>query len=171
MTMKKLTPSQVALWRRQVVRVAQANIGYGETTGNNQGPFLKAIGAPQGSEWCAYFAWYTHKRGAIYAEVTLPYTGSGGAKKLGRAIKACPNGFMTLNAQDALPGDIIITCRLTGPVQPTGAGHARIIELPWDGDIIPIIEGNAGPFPAKVRRRAFNPYGPKARLVGIYGLR
>lgn len=169
LTMAKLSPADVERWRRQVVRVAQANIGYGEAEANNQGPFLRAIGAPPGSEWCAYLAWYTHKRGAVYAEIVLPYRGSGGAKKLGRAIAACPNGFFTMDPALALPGDVVITCREEGPVRPTGRGHARIVELPWTGSVLPMIEGNAGRFPAKVRRIARA--GALDRLVGIYGLR
>lgn len=165
----KLPPEDVERWRAQVVHVAQSNIGYGETEANNQGHFLRVIGAPPGSEWCAYLAWYTHKRGAVHAGVVLPYRGSGGAKKLGKAIAACPNGFFTMDPARALPGDVVITCREKGPVRTEGKGHARVVEDLWTGSLLPMIEGNAGRFPAKVRR--IRKESALDRLVGIYGLR
>lgn len=167
-----MTTDQLELWRRFVVDVAEHNLGFGETEGNNRGPFLRAIGAPDGAEWCAYLAWYAHRRAAFYAQIELPYKGSGGAKRLGDAIAACPYGFTTTVPARALPGDIIITCRRKGPVTSWGAGHARIVVAPMRGDgCLPYIEGNAGAFPAKVRRGARDFRSPRERLVHIVGLR
>lgn len=162
-----MTADDLALLRRQIVRVAQGNLGYGEEGGNNRGPFLKAIGAPQGSEWCAYFAWYCYRRGAEYAEVDLPFKGSGNAKRLGLAV-----GNVILSIAPpvtirgpVLPGDLVVLHRGTSKY----TGHVRVVESVLPDGRLAQIEGNSGGFPAVVRRRTTDI--TKERLVAVYGLR
>lgn len=164
--------SDLDFWRRQVVRVAEGNLGYGETEGNNRGPFLRAIGAPDGANWCAYFAWYTHRRGAEYAEIALPYQGSGAAKRLARRIRDCPRGFLTTDPALVLPGDLVILSREGAPrTLDDGPGHVRVaVDFVRPDDRLPQIEGNSGRFPAKVRRRATNPLAEHG-FVAFVGLR
>lgn len=164
-TMRRLQVDQAALLRRQIVRVAEGNLGFGEEGGNNQGPFLRAIGAPPGAEWCAYFAWYCIRRGAAYAELEVPgFRGSGNARRLGLAVARCANGFTTLSISQVQPGDLVVLERGTSEY----TGHVRVVVenlLPQ----LAQIEGNSGRYPAVVRRRRTDPM--KERLVGFYGFR
>lgn len=166
MSLRRLSSDEVALLRRQIVRVAQGNLGFGETEANNRGPFLRAIGAPDGAEWCAYFARYTVRRGAQYAELhDWDFVGSGNAKRLGLAIAATPNGFVTRDLALVVPGDFVVLHRGDSPY----TGHVRVVEDVNGLRPLPQIEGNSGRYPAVVRRRATNPL--KERLVAFYGFR
>lgn len=163
----KLTPTQTALLRRQIVRVATGNLGYGEEGGNNRGPFLRAIGAREGQPWCAYFAWYCIRRAAQYAELEIPgFRGSSNARRLGLAVLRSANGFSTNDVRAVAPGDLVVIER--GDNENTG--HVRIVTEPARADgKLPQIDGNAGNFPALVARRLTNPL--RERLVGFYGFR
>lgn len=164
--MRKLTAGECALLRRQIVRVAQGNLGYGEEGGNNRGPFLKAIGAPQGAEWCAYFIRYCIRRGAQYAELAdWDFRGSGNAKRLGLAVLATPNGRAFVDPDRVVPGDLVVLHR--GASEYTG--HVRVVEEVLGDGRLRQIEGNAGPVPAKVRRIVTTPRAE--RLVSFYGFR
>lgn len=163
--MINLTTAECDKLREQIVHVAVSNIGYGESEGNNRGPFLRAIGAPSGAEWCAYFAWYCYKRAAVHANLPMPFKGSGNAKRLGLSVLKCGNGFI-IPPGEVLPGDLVVLHR--GDSEYTG--HVRVVSdcLPG-GRRFRQIEGNSGPFPAKVRYRTTDIY--KERLVNVYGLR
>ncbi len=169
-TMPRLQVDQVALLRRQIVRVASGNVGYGEEGGNNLGPFLKAIGAPQGANWCAYFAWYCIRRGAQYAELAIPgFRGSGNARRLGRAVARCPNGVAFTDPALVQPGDLVVLERAEFPGD-EDHGHVRIAVE----NLLPRItqaEGNAGRYPAKVRFVTTDPTREPRGLVSFYGFR
>ncbi len=168
-----MTLVKLELLRRQIVRVAESNLGYGESEGNNRGPFLRAIGAPDGSAWCSWFAWYCYRRGAEYAELELPFRGSGNAKRFGAAIQACSMGFSTTDPWLALPGDLVVLHRGHRDTE-RGPGHVRVVTataLRGRGGRLRLaqIDGNSGGYPAVVRRVVTDPR--RERLVGIYGLR
>lgn len=164
---RKLTPTQTAFLRRQIVRVARGNLGYGEEDSNNRGLFLRAIGAREGAPWCAYFAWYCIRRAAEYAELEIPgFRGSSNARRLGLAVMNSANGYSTDDVSRVLPGDLVVIRRGSG----NAAGHVRIVEdvVRADGRL-PQIDGNAGSFPSVVARQLTDP--TKKRLVGFYGFR
>lgn len=167
----RLQVDQVALLRRQIVRVAEGNLGYGEEGGNNRGPFLKAIGAPQGANWCAYFAWYCIRRGAAYAELEVPgFRGSGNARRLGLAVAASANGRVFTDPDLLQPGDLVVLARAETPGDVLH-GHVRVVrELTGTSRVVQI-EGNAGVFPARVRPVTTDPTREKRPLVGFYGFR
>jgi hypothetical protein len=168
---RRLTIDELGRWRRQVVRVCEGNLGYGESEGNNRGPFLRAIGAPDGANWCAYFASYALLRAFEYAELPAPFKRSGSAKTLGKRVAACAGGWWSTDPLEALPGDLVILHRGDLPVRETGPGHVRVVTARVPGTaLLRQVEGNAGAFPAVVRWRESD-VTRDPRFMRIVGLR
>ncbi len=138
----------------QAVRVAISNIGYGETTSNNQGRFLDLIGGRAGGEWCAAFSGYCYRRAAEIRSHPWPsWTLRSdkpelGAKALTKAMGKV--GRMFTDPSKARPGDLVCWHRRTGPV--SWKGHVGIVIAVDSDGIIETCEGNVGKYPAKVRR-------------------
>ncbi len=137
-----------------VVHVAVSNIGFGETTANNDGKFIDLIGGRSGGEWCAAFAGYCHRQanrreGKAWPEWTLrngkPELG---AKRLTKNLGAV--GRLFLDPQEARGGDLICWHRKTGPI--SWQGHVGIVELVDEDGLVHTIEGNVGRYPSKVKR-------------------
>lgn len=132
----------------EVVFVAKANIGYGETEGNNRGKFMTAIGAPQGSSWCAAFVRYCFRRAAQRTKMYGPPFNSNtlGAKKLTKNIAAAGRRYK--NPLEAVPGDVV--CWHRGRLG--WQGHIGLIVGVDNDGIITTVEGNVGAYPSKVRK-------------------
>lgn len=158
-----------------VVYVATHNIGYGESTANNQGKFLEIIGVPKdGAEWCAYFASYCYRhaaelearegRGLARTRVKIA-----GAKRLSDYVgKEMSGGGIFTDPTLARPGDLVIWHRGLLSL-PWGKGHVGIVERVDPDGILHTIEGNTGRFPSKVKRLSHDV--SKERLFRIVGVR
>lgn len=156
--------------RTLAVERAVANLGYGETEGNNRGRFIEEIGGKYLSEedpdWCALFAGHNYRRAYAIA-------------LLGKAALApfdMPRGWLyrsapTIGRPDGVPepGALrLVTalgkvgCHFTDPMLASfgdlvlwkrpGGHHVAIIEFVDDDNLIHTIEGNVGRYPAKVKR-------------------
>lgn len=159
-----MTPSIPQL----AVKVAIKNIGGGETTANNKGLFITAIGGKQGMEWCALFAGHCYRRAYELAGQEPPawlYRRKGvaepGALRLWNGMAA--HGISTRDADTiCAPGDLVLWRR-------NGGHHIAIVEYHEDG-ITHTIEGNVGRFPAKVKRLVHD-VTKEPHVKGFAGLR
>ena len=113
-----------------LVVVARAQIGNGETWGDNRGAYVrKYLNGKENLPWCAGFVSYCFRR----AGYNMPYTlRAKDYLKYGKQVKK------------PIPGDLIVLSR-------SGGGHVGIIEQ-VKGDTITTIEGNTGKYPSKVKR-------------------
>ena len=129
------------------LEIAQAEIGKGETMANNKGPDIKRYAqGKDGQPWCASFVAYCLKEAECigrfrYPKVARDFWNNYGKWRLAHEIDS-PE-----------PGDIIIFWR--GKFK-GWQGHCGIVDFVYlntAGDWkISVIEGNKGPFPAKVAR-------------------
>lgn len=120
----------VAIVNADVVSIAQSQIGFGETGGNNKGMYIRQyLGGREGLPWCAGFVSYCLKKSGTDISYTL------------RA-----KDFLKLGKKASHPqaGDIVVFGR-------KGGGHVGIIEKVNKNSFISI-EGNTGDFPSKVKR-------------------
>ncbi len=85
------------LIRQKVVYVAQKNLGFKETEGNNSGKFIRAMGGKDGDNWCATFAGYCYRRAYQIVGYELPFLESTGAKRLCKNLGASPDGDIWKN--------------------------------------------------------------------------
>ncbi len=157
--------------RYEVVRIARSNLGYGEREGNNDGPLIRLIGGKTGHEWCALFAGYCYRKAGenLGVDVSWCYRPDGtpriGAKELIKAAwKAGAERFT--DPYLARPGDLVCWHRRTGPI--SWKGHIGLVEEASNG-LVDTIEGNVGPFPAKVKRLRHDV--TKERFYGFAGFR
>jgi len=120
------------------VAIARTEIGHGEIGGNNKGKYVRLYNKGLESSWCAGFVSYVLKKSG---EGTLGYTLS--ARKM-------YNKGNKVTVPKA--GDLI--CFWRGNKN-SWKGHIGIIEEVNDKEII-TIEGNVGPYPAKVKRVKYN---------------
>jgi len=130
---------------RNALQVAIAEIGHGETSGNNRGEWIRMYCAPAGDghEWCAAFAGWCYQTAAERINVSLPFKRSLGAKRLGRNVGAVGRVFQ--DARQARPGDLIVWHRGN-----SWGGHVGIVERVQDEHQVLTVEGNSG---VNVRRR------------------
>lgn len=146
----------------EIVLVAAANVGYGELSKNNEGPFIAAIGGIQGREWCATFAGYCIERAYTRMGLKAPMVRSASAKRLTKNVAALGVSFK--DPHRAKPGDLVCWHRgLLG-----WQGHVGIVERVEEDGLIHTIEGNVGKFPAKVKRLVHDV--SKERLYGFASL-
>lgn len=143
-----MTPSLIA---EKAVYVARKNLGFGETTANNKGPFIEAIGGKQGMEWCALFAGHCYRRAyQLLGEeppawlYRRPGVAEPGALRLCSGMRDAATSFFWTEPEDAHPGDLVLWRR-------SGGHHVAVVESVSDG-LIHTIEGNVGKWPAKVKR-------------------
>jgi hypothetical protein len=117
--------------RYQVLRIARANLGYGDN-GTNSGRFIEAMGGKQGADWCALFAGYCYRR--AHEELGLPHPdwvyrrGSSyqtGAKALVKALGRVGALFSPGGARQPLPGDLVAWSRTRIPGD--WRGHVGIV--------------------------------------------
>src|SRR5688572_30568815 len=134
----------------KAVEVAKNNLGYGETTANNSGLFITAIGGKEGMEWCALFAGHCYRRAYELLNLDKPawlYRRPGvaepGARRLWNGLAAAGRKFK--DPGYAAGGDLVLWTR-------KGGCHIAIIERVDEDDIVHTLEGNVGRYPAKVKR-------------------
>lgn len=159
-----MTPAEL---RAKVVYVARKNIGYGETTANNKGPFIEAIGGKQGMEWCALLAGYCYRRAyQLLGEEPPPWlyrrpgVAEPGALRLWRGLLEAGERTDMLDVES---GDLVLWRR-------AGGHHIAVVEY-FDADgMLHTIEGNVGRYPAKVRRLVHD-VTKEPHFRGIAGLR
>ena len=135
--------------RAEVVRIARANVGYGEHNRN----FLAAIGSPANAEWCAVFAGYCYRK--AHANLKLPppiwvfanYPASRGrlqlgAKGLTKALGRAGSIWKPYQCDSnrPKPGDLV--CWSRGVLGWTG--HVGIVSEVMSGDWFRSVEGNVG---------------------------
>lgn len=141
--------------RERALFVATHNIGYGESTRNNEGHFLKTIGCPEGlgREWCAYFMNYCYRHAAELEGVVCPfqlYRGKALEPSAKRLVKNLADfGSHYTDPMLARPGDLICWAK---PNPLDWHGHVGMVERVDPDGIVHTIEGNVGRFPAKVKR-------------------
>jgi hypothetical protein len=138
-----LTPEQVEQLAAKAVTIAIANIGYGETTANNEGPVIVAMGGKPGQLWCAIFAGYVYEKGAKTLSLPMPFRRSAGAEQL--ALNMLTVGRKFLDPKLAKPGDYLLWKR-------KGGHHIAPLEFTDDDGVCHTIEANVGKFPSKIKR-------------------
>lgn len=112
------------------------------SAGNNRGPFIELIGAPQGASWCAHFVSFAYEEAAhsFGVEWTLR---TGGARKLFRRMGK-HGQFLGKDPSVVLPGDVALWDR-SKPLDPKTWWWRHIgLVVQWDGDLVHTIEGNIG---------------------------
>lgn len=136
-------PPMPSRYAAEVLGVALANIGRGETLGNNAGPDLDAYrkgGA--GGAWCAAFVSHCLEHGAKGVGMPCPVKRSHNAKRLfANALKV----GMTVERPRA--GDLVLWHR---GAKGAATGHIGIVSR-VEGNAFFSIEGNKGGYPSKVR--------------------
>lgn len=133
-------------YSESVVEVARSQIGKGEIGGNNRGPNVKKYTKGQEVAWCSGFvSWVVNRAGKNdnYFLSARSWLKAKGSKKVTRP-KA---------------GDLIVFAR------GNHAGHVGIVEYVSEGNIH-TIEGNVGPYPAKVKRMTYQ-LGHIKNLIGF----
>lgn len=153
--------------RAKVVYVARKNLGFGETTANNKGPFIEAIGGKQGMEWCALFAGHCYRRAYQLLGEEPPawlYRRPGVAEPGAlRLYQGCISAGDMYLPDEAVPGDLVCWRR-------KGGHHIAVIESVDDDGLLHTIEGNVGRYPAKVKRLVHD-VTKEPHFRGIAGLR
>jgi hypothetical protein len=138
------------------VKVAIRNLGYGETTANNAGRFIDAIGGAatgiKQPSWCALFAGYDYRESYreldplgvtpqwLFRRAGVPEPG---AARLVLAMARVGRRFK--DPELARPGDLLLWKR-------DGGHHVGILEFVDEHLLCHTIEGNVGRFPAPVKR-------------------
>lgn len=119
-------PEMGSAWANPLA-IATAQIGQGETTGDNRGAYIKRIGGVQGQPWCAYFVSY-----CLHLNRPIPNA----------------RGFLKAYSHVLQPrgGDLVVWARGRDGL----SGHVGIVKQVYKG-YFDAIEGNSGAFPAKVK--------------------
>lgn len=113
----------------EILSVASANIGRGETIADNRGAWVQVYTRGEQVSWCAAFVSYVLKE----SHVQIPYLlRARDFLKYGKAVNS------------PKPGDIAIFSR-------GAAGHVGIVKSVISPSKFYMIEGNHGAFPAKVK--------------------
>lgn len=132
-----------------VVDIARSQLGKGEIGGDNRGKEVKEYTHGQEVAWCSAFVSWVRSRAGLYGSYYL------------RA-----RSYWDLNPDKHVstpqPGDVIVFTR--GGQK----GHVGIVEK-VEGKIITTIEGNVGPYPAKVKRFTYT-LGKIPNLIGFVRL-
>lgn len=136
-----MSPLDTSRLRHEAVRIARANIGFGEH--NSQ--FLSAIGAKPNDEWCAIFVGYCYRRAAWNLNFPRPAwtmrrrLPEAGAKRLTKNCGTVGSIWKPYERKLSHPlvGDLV--CWSRGVLGWTG--HVGIISEVRDGDFL-TVEGN-----------------------------
>lgn len=132
--------------------LAEANAGRGEAGRDNDGPdVLKYLGgvvaAP--ANWCAGFVSWCFKT-ALGREPVFGYLV--GAQAVHKRMATLHHAYAAKLSDPPQPGDII-TWRRVDPARPAATawqGHIGLVAGYADG-YLHVVEGNKGPFPARVK--------------------
>lgn len=148
-------------FREEIVRVARAEIGHGESGGNNRGSdvakYRSGRGRP-GASWCAFFVSWCILTAAEALSMVAPIKPTGGARKLFR--RCCRAGRRLGPGELPMPGDVVAWSR--GHV--AWKGHIGIVAR-VEGLKFWTVEGNRGRPPAKVDE--FEHRVGERRLIGF----
>lgn len=171
---RRTHPSKLGL---AALSFARAEIGEGETTGQNAGPridhyrnmtaYRKRRFWPNRS-WCARFVSFVFLRASQRLGLSkIPFEWSGGARRLYR--NAVASGGLIIDFEDIQPGDIMLFKR--GPLKPRNwwrhiAICSRVKRKEEAVAYVDFIDGNSGPFPSRVKERRLTPNRCK-KLCGI----
>ncbi len=131
--------------------VARAQIGRGETGGDNHGPAVRAyLNGREGLPWCAGFVSYCLRESGHKTGYTL-----------------CARDYLKKGVvvRNPLPGDVVVFWR-GNPHASTG--HVEIVERVTSGEIV-TIAGNTGGYPSRVKRITYR-RGSIPRLLGFVRL-
>jgi hypothetical protein len=144
--------------RELALQVALAELGKGETAGNNRGPDVDRfraggragrVGSAQ--SWCASFVSFCYRRAAAKLGVTLPFKTSGGAKRLTKNIIAA-GAYLEPSPWQLAASRGAVICWHRGLGAFDWRGHVGIIErYEAESDALHTIEGNRGPLVAQYR--------------------
>lgn len=133
------------------VEVALSLRGRGEEGANNAGPFIRELGGRDGFLWCALLAGHCWREAHRIAGLVPPawtFRRAGvaepGAQALVQAAVAASSVRVFVDASKALPGDLALWTR-------DGGHHVALVWRPLPGGTVATVEGNVGPFPARVR--------------------
>ncbi|MCP9915813.1 peptidoglycan-binding protein [Cyanobium sp. ATX 6F1] len=129
-----------------VLRLAAGEIGFGETASNN----ITKYGAWYGlqSEWCGLFCSYVFHQAGLPLQVTTA-----------KGFSYCPfavawfkeRGWWIEPRAGAQPGDLVFFDWYPGTAD-SDAWHVGLVESIQPSGQVICINGNIGPFPARVRR-------------------
>jgi len=129
-----------------VVEVARSQIGKGEIGGDNRGPQVKKYTKGKEVPWCAGFVSFVLAKGKGWDLYHL------------RALSFWEDHRLN-RVKFPKPGDVIVFKR------GYGKGHVGIVETVDKGKIT-TIEGNVGPYPARVKRKTYQ-IGNIKNLIGF----
>lgn len=131
--------------------IKEMRAGAREVGGNNKGPFVNkyhrsAAASERQWAWCAAFASWCYQQAADLLGVPMPFTYTGGAQRIYRDLKQQGKTF-DIGECEPRAGDLVIWWR--GETR-TWKGHVGIV---WGyvNDVLYVIEGNVGRYPARVR--------------------
>lgn len=129
----------------RIVQIAESQIGKGEIGGDNKGPEVRKYTRGKEVAWCSGFVSWVRSR-AGYEGTYILHARSYWTSSRIRTTKP-------------KPGDVIVFRR------GGHGGHVGIVEK-VQGQTITTIEGNVGPYPAKVKRQTYT-IGHIQNLLGF----
>lgn len=160
-----------------IVEIAQSDLvaGYGEEGANNSGPWILKIMRGISGAWCT--GWVCDVIPRAWSKWLWQFGGENGVAPkiwLPTYTRSARNLFNQFDKAGKLveipqPGDIVFMSRKGAPWM----GHCGIVEavnllnFAYIRQIV-TIEGNLGPYPAKLKRRSYRDYMAVPQLLG-YG--
>ena len=164
------------IFRQAFLANAIADIGKGEEGGNNDGRYVRGllagVGVNEPAAWCAAAVWswlYTTIEAMKDDELDLNVHDLRSPSARAMFNDAKELGWLV---SDPEPGDIMIIKRTAYDAKGNlidWLGHAAVVENKKGpgmfGFCLPVIEGNVGSFPAKVKRS--NYAWPVENLLGF----
>jgi hypothetical protein len=152
---------------KRLVEIAESQLGRGESTRNNRGPDIWRWrrGERRRGSWCAVFVLWCLEESWRPGDPWCAWLHERGVDRFDRfdrrgyrlaSAKALTNragaaGHVLRRGEDPRPGDLVCWHRPRNGVI-TWKGHVGIITSYGSHDHLHAIEGNRGPFPAKVER-------------------
>lgn len=122
-----------------------------EIGGNNQGPFVDKYHRQDMDErqwaWCAAFTSWCFLQASKMINQDMPFEYTVGAQDLHKQLAAADMAYDASDDNPPQPGDICVWWR--GATR-TWKGHVGIV-WGYQNGIVYVIEGNVGPYPARVR--------------------
>lgn len=166
-------PNRLREISRQALRRALGEVGNGEEGGNNLGRHVVKYRRARGGifcngSWCAAFVSWCFEEAAAELGHYLPFKRSEGAKRLASRIARV--GRWLSDDENPEPGDVVVwdRGRLLENGETSWKGHIGIVALhDPNTDRMDVVEGNRGPFPARVNLFKYYSGRWRQRLVGV----
>lgn len=165
-------PNLLKLLALNMLDVAEKEIGNGEEGANNMGPHIDRYAKKKGTKgsWCAAFVSYCGEAAAADMKVRLPWRRSHGAKTLFRRIGDA--GYFVEADEGGVPAPGDAVCWDRGAKKANGKpdwrGHIGLVKSYDEAtDTLVTIEGNRGPYPAKVAEFTYTNGKWRKRLEGL----